>query len=719
MTLTKFPETKVASGNLHAEETVEMSFDPAALKYLIHTMTNLYSNPYLAVLREYSTNALDSHVTAGQTEPIQVTLPSSLNPLFKVQDYGTGMSKQEIIDCFRYGASTKRNDLNQVGAFGLGSKCALALVDQFTFVGVKNGEKTVAVVSRGEAIHIVSTSDVDEPNGVTVTVAIPSSVRFNENVESFFRSWKPGTVMVDGKQPESIYDSQYLIKDNIHVNKNSKSNNLQLVVGGIAYSVKETNNNAYSRSMYLNNIGDVYIHAPIGSVDLVPSRESLLFSKRTKDYIESAYEGLIERKQELAQADIHRQETPHGALKAYYSWLEVVNSEEVTWNGIPLKSTLYPETKFYYTPMWERRKAEGKTSLGLPLHNTIYRGNHNQDENKIVIITGATDRDLSVIRNAFRLVFKTEMEAINDDRTLTFVYTEEDLKIDTPLLLKNDAVLRIMTVVELFAEATEKRRATRAVNANKPKAPKEKKAVTPYLVLKHDPKTDDFTYEDVNPDGLPAKFTFVRYSEYFNAGTRYYRGNPLDTQSIKRVFDRTMTPVDMEIVVLRNAQRPDTLEKRVRDLYVETKRDVMSGHDRRRSQIETYRSSLDDKGLAVLQLINRHNFESGRPLRVLYHLSFTAEKSIKDPALAALLSDVKNGFDLHRKMTKSNTTIDLYQVLIGAEKSPKIDWLMKQIKQVLKKYSMLTLINIDNRNAHEHIPVVVDYINQIHSVKSK
>lgn len=43
-------------------EDVAMSIDQSALAHIMNVLTDLYVDPELAVIREYSTNALDSHI---------------------------------------------------------------------------------------------------------------------------------------------------------------------------------------------------------------------------------------------------------------------------------------------------------------------------------------------------------------------------------------------------------------------------------------------------------------------------------------------------------------------------------------------------------------------------------------------------------------------------------------------------------------------------------
>lgn len=96
-------------------------------------------------MREYATNARDSHAAAGSDRPIEVDLPAHRpEPVLVVRDFGVGLSEQEIMDVYaRYG--TKRDTDDQVGAFVLGCKSAFALGHWFRGHGGKDGRRTVAL----------------------------------------------------------------------------------------------------------------------------------------------------------------------------------------------------------------------------------------------------------------------------------------------------------------------------------------------------------------------------------------------------------------------------------------------------------------------------------------------------------------------------------------------------------------------------------------------
>ena len=97
----------------------------------------LYANKIRAIIRELTTNALDSHTAAGTTRPVDVHLPSSLEPRFSVRDYGTGLDHDEVTNIYTtYFESTKTNSNDFVGALGLGSKTPFSYTDNFTVTAI-------------------------------------------------------------------------------------------------------------------------------------------------------------------------------------------------------------------------------------------------------------------------------------------------------------------------------------------------------------------------------------------------------------------------------------------------------------------------------------------------------------------------------------------------------------------------------------------------------
>ena len=184
--ITKAVDTKSLK---QSEDFTSYSFGikESGLAHIFNVLRNqLYSDKILAVIREYSANALDAHAEFGnQDTPIQVTLPTKLNLNFEVRDFGRGLTEREIGEIYAmYGESTKRGTNEQIGQLGLGSKSGFAYGDNFVITSWINGKKTVYNAfldpSKVGRIAKMEQVDSDEPQGIKIS--IPVSV---DDVDAF------------------------------------------------------------------------------------------------------------------------------------------------------------------------------------------------------------------------------------------------------------------------------------------------------------------------------------------------------------------------------------------------------------------------------------------------------------------------------------------------------------------------------------------------------
>ena len=75
--------TNIVNTELHKkyeenQDARALTLDAEGFDNIISVLTHLYSNVEYAVLREYVSNALDSHTKAGITEPVEIFVPSEL-----------------------------------------------------------------------------------------------------------------------------------------------------------------------------------------------------------------------------------------------------------------------------------------------------------------------------------------------------------------------------------------------------------------------------------------------------------------------------------------------------------------------------------------------------------------------------------------------------------------------------------------------------------------
>lgn len=345
-------------GTLGSEGRVAMEFDQNALTHLMSVLTDLYSDPLAAVIREYSTNAWDSHQAAGISDPIEIELPYDMNPVFVVRDHGVGMSEDEIINQFsKYGFSSKRDTDDQVGMLGLGCKSALTYTSQFTLVAVKNGIQTIVLVTRDEsgtgAVQIIDTTETDAQNGVEVRIPVKDTYTFNARAEKFYRFWPKGSVLIDGDEPKVIgtFEGDLSIDPDVilttHVERDT------IVMGNVAYPLN------YQYHISNSDAMRAVIRVPIGSVNFTPSREALHYTEKTKDTIETAKQFIRRCLEHVARTEIEAAPDKPAAMEIAQRWRRVDPRAAFSYRTEVIPTSFRPADRTLY---WDIGKFKRSTN---------------------------------------------------------------------------------------------------------------------------------------------------------------------------------------------------------------------------------------------------------------------------------------------------------------------------------------------------------------------
>lgn len=374
---------KDITGTVEITATVDTSsarqvgLDQDGIGMLMSILTNQYTNKHKAVLREYFCNGWDSHVDSGRTDqPVLVTLPSDMQPSLVIQDFGKGLAENEMLEIFgTYGKSTKRHDSTTTGGFGIGSKSAWTMGQQFVVTGVKDGVKTTALFALDAhgvgTCSIMSSQQTDEPNGVTISLAVPDVEAMIESAEEFFETVDRGTALVNGQEPTPVFETARQINDVTWVREGHKGE-VYLVMGQVAYLVdshvmKAVNkrltdmtgeDNALAKNLAQWNLHSegtsVYFKQPIDAVTVHPSRERLRDTAHTVNTLASLVLGLSQDLTDKVQSEIDAQPSLfQAALKAD----ELVNAlgafqvsrKNLTYNGVKIRKTAKVDMVNYFT----------------------------------------------------------------------------------------------------------------------------------------------------------------------------------------------------------------------------------------------------------------------------------------------------------------------------------------------------------------------------------
>jgi len=166
---------------------------------------SLYSDKIMAVIRELSTNANDSHISAHNEDPFKVTLPTNANPSFTIRDFGTGLSQQDMENLYTtYGASSKNDSNDFTGCLGLGSKSPFAYTKCFSATSYFNGSQYTYIASIDEtgvpSLNLLNSNETSEPNGIEISFAVKTYDfnEFQEKAKRVFHYFKNKPTVLGG-----------------------------------------------------------------------------------------------------------------------------------------------------------------------------------------------------------------------------------------------------------------------------------------------------------------------------------------------------------------------------------------------------------------------------------------------------------------------------------------------------------------------------------------
>lgn len=370
--------------------------------------SKLYSDKTLAPIREYATNAMDSHVEAGcPNEPIKVTLPTQIVPEFRVRDFGIGLTPDEVEKIYiKYGRSTKRNTNGQTGQLGLGCKSAFAYGDNFLVTSHKDGVKTTYNLTINGVCTIIAAEpmEIGERNGIEVVVPVNMDdiKDFQNKAVDFFKYWKicpelkGGDVSrIDALREELAKKPLFSADDwEIRPNQNSYSYSDKgvAVMGNVPYPI---NWDILANKLNLrsgdekNEVLYAFIRSnrtilrfDIGDLDFSASRESLEYTDKTCNMIIGKIRSILDSIFKILNDKIATAKSYWDALTVYNQIfgrdedklfhgdvyrLEKYYQGKFAWNGIEIKSGAFEHIEYWDTVLGYSADGNWKNSSGLSI----------------------------------------------------------------------------------------------------------------------------------------------------------------------------------------------------------------------------------------------------------------------------------------------------------------------------------------------------------------
>ena len=287
----------------------KMGFAPEAESFLMDMMSDgLYSDKYGSIVRELTSNAIDANVESGKTNvpvTIDITAPNSFSNQGEIAfgDSGIGISPDRIDDIFTlYFASTKRDDNEMIGGFGIGAKSPFAYTDVFRVETYSdNVKRTYLLEKRGQDRTCTLLTETPEV-GTGTTIRIPVASRYD--YEKFVGAVNEQTLLMrpisvtlaDEKvyEPATVYEFETFY---IALDRNGQPVQNKVALGNVVYDYREG-----------ENLFDTYRGVPvipkleIGQVMPTMSRESLQLTDDARDYIAGRYAAVASELQDMSNA---------------------------------------------------------------------------------------------------------------------------------------------------------------------------------------------------------------------------------------------------------------------------------------------------------------------------------------------------------------------------------------------------------------------------------
>lgn len=296
--------------------------------------SSLYKNKIRAIIRELSCNARDSRVAAGFDENFYVHLPTRMEPEFWIKDEGLGLSHDDVMKLYTtYFESTKTTSNKFVGALGLGSKSPFSYTENFTITAIKDGSRGVYSAFINEigvpSIVCLFTGPTEEPNGVEVRIPVAAKDHSTFSTEAVYvYNWfdvRPATNI-------TLYYT-YATKETYkeYYSSNNSTNSIVLM-GGVSYD--------FDMKEFIPTAVDIkfLFRVGIGDVDVLPSREGLQNTAKTKAVIASLYNRIIDLEETRIGAEFDK-------LTTDYEKLSYLNEhDDILCNTVKLK--IKNKTKF-------------------------------------------------------------------------------------------------------------------------------------------------------------------------------------------------------------------------------------------------------------------------------------------------------------------------------------------------------------------------------------
>ena len=262
---------------------------------------NLYSNPIGSFVRELVSNGVDANRRNNSAELVKVNIYKEGNTwYFQVKDEGKGMTPEHFTNVYmRWFNSDKRDNNEDIGGWGIGSKSPLSYKESYEVTTVADGYEYEYIIVRqnpAPTATLLVERPTNKKSGTTVRIEIDEKDLFKLHQECKKQLIYFNNVYVINEEYYYENDFQIIEADLFKVRTDSfpHGNEMHIVLGQVSYPIN------------WNFLGVSPIYIPvglkfnIGELPVTLSREEINYSDDTVkeillNKIESVYEDLYRR----------------------------------------------------------------------------------------------------------------------------------------------------------------------------------------------------------------------------------------------------------------------------------------------------------------------------------------------------------------------------------------------------------------------------------------
>jgi hypothetical protein len=408
-------------GNITEQSEFKIKVSPKAFQIL----SSLYSDKPLAIVRELGCNAMDSHIASGQSKrPIHVHVPNTLEPWLTIQDFGTGISHENIYKIYtEYFNSTKTNTNEQTGMLGLGSKSPFCYTDAFTITSIHEGVKRIynAYFSQSgvPTISLASQDSTTDHNGVAIQIPVKQS-DMGAFYQAIFKAFRFFDVKPEITGGDIQWDTDKPDFEGTFWKSFTKLDRCYAIMGGVTYPI-DTYKVANEHYDIARKAGLV-IKFNVGELDVTPSRESLMYHDWVLEAINNKLDLVKKDFVTIVENTITNSDNLLDAMKALYMLKEqwsFLNSSmingKVHWRKVeitePRKGVKHyaPLIRSFSKRQWGRSKYTESEYAQFHAGSEWYYDNLKKGSIKRIIsfVRGHADANIAI-----NLVSQSEMNAL-------------------------------------------------------------------------------------------------------------------------------------------------------------------------------------------------------------------------------------------------------------------------------------------------------------------